>query len=67
MSQRYGVRGDGFGNPQRERTGVVIAGSAERVTTVRLNRIRATWDEEVDIDAPPAAQRKPDQKPPLKR
>jgi hypothetical protein len=67
MSQRYGVRGDGFGNPQRERTGVVIAGSAERATTVRLNRIRAAFDAELDIDALPPPQRKPDQKPPLKR
>ncbi|HET9834019.1 MAG TPA: hypothetical protein VFP91_19985 [Vicinamibacterales bacterium] len=66
MSQRYGVRGDGFGNPQRERTGVVIAGSGERAPIV-LNRIRATWDAEIDIDALPPPQRKPDQKPPLKR
>jgi len=54
MSERHGIRGDGLGVSQRERTGVTA--SEDRVPGVRLNRTRATWDVEVDIDALPSTQ-----------
>ena len=52
MSARHGIRGDGLGVSQRERTGVTA--SEDRVTGLRLNRTRATWDVE-DIDILPQA------------
>ena len=63
MSERHGIRGDGLGVSQRERTGVVVGASDAPVTTVRLNRVRATWDAEIDIDVLPPPQPKPDRKP----
>ena len=63
MSERHGIRGDGLGVSQRERTAVVVTASDDRVTGVRLNRVRATWDAEIDIDVLPPPQRKPDPKP----
>jgi hypothetical protein len=42
---------------------VVVTASDDRVTGVRLNRVRATWDAEIDIDVLPPPQRKPERKP----
>ena len=67
MSERHGIRGDGLGVSQRERTNVVVAESEHRVSGVRLNRVRAAWDAEIDIDALPPVQRKPDRKPWLQK
>jgi hypothetical protein len=67
MSERHGIRGDGLGVSQRERTGVVVTASEDRVMSVRLNRVRATWDAEIDIDVLPPPQRKLDRKPSPKR
>jgi len=33
------------------------------VSSLRLNRVRGTWDAEIDIDVLPPAQSKPDRKP----
>jgi hypothetical protein len=63
MSERHGIRGDGLGVSQRERTGVVVTASEDRVMSVRLNRVRATWDAEIDIDVLPPPQRTLDRKP----
>jgi hypothetical protein len=63
MSERHGIRGDGLGVSQRERTSVVVTESENRVSSVRLNRVRAAWDAEIDIDVLPPAQRKPEPKP----
>ena len=53
MSERHGIRGDGLGVSQRERT--VVTASEKRFDGLRLNRTRATWDAEVDIDVLPQA------------
>ncbi len=40
--------------------GVVVGTPDDRVTTVRLNRVRATWDAEIDIDVLPPPRQKAD-------
>lgn len=64
MSERHGIRGDGLGVSQRERTNVVIAETENRASSLRLNRVRAVWDVESDIDVLPVAPPgKPERKP----
>ena len=53
----------GVDRSQQTRTGLVVTSSAARVSSVRLQRSRPTWDLEADGEAetpaPPTLARKP--------